>query len=134
MTKMSDDLIEQAARYAYEDAYPGKPWGMADTFTASMFKQQAAYYAPAFGRLIEALIAERDAAVAFNGSCGELDKIAARSKGFAEGERRATAAIVADLKLRADQAVSDAHADAFRALATRYERREHLAATMTKGE
>ena len=39
---MTSDFIEQAARYAYEDAYPGKPWGMADTFTASMFKKKAA--------------------------------------------------------------------------------------------
>ncbi len=100
MTTPNDDLIEQAARYAYEDAYPGKPWGMADTFTASMFKQKAAYYAPVFGRLIAKPEAERDAATktGMGIMMSEQSRQAAervKRALIAEGERRATAAIVA---------------------------------------
>lgn len=44
---MRDDVIEAMARFAYEDAYPGKPWGMADGFTQAMFRDKSAYYADA---------------------------------------------------------------------------------------
>ena len=50
----------------------------------------------------DAAVARTEAAIAWNGITPELEKISIRSEAFAEGERRATAAIVAWLRDASD--------------------------------
>lgn len=50
----------------------------------------------------DAAVARAEAAIAWNGITSELEKISIRSEAFAEGERRATAALVDWLRSRGD--------------------------------
>lgn len=84
--------------------------------------------------MIEALTAERDAAVAKAATLSEAERFASlstleqanvyREAGIAEGERRATAAIVADL--RKEHTLFHIDRAALVCLSNRYERGDHI--------